>query len=131
MINKARFKEHFDYFDKEIVVEIIDIFVDEYDERIQKMTMSILDKNLEALKKAAHAFKGVIANFELDCQAYEKVSAIEHGVSGFLDETKAGHTLSYEASNSFYNLIKEDFEAFKHASSELLSDLKAIRCEYL
>lgn len=63
MIDRKKFNENFQYFEKEIVVEIIDIFQSEYDERYRKIENNIREKDFVQLKFNAHSLKGVIANF--------------------------------------------------------------------
>ena len=63
VIDWDRFKETFQYYDKEIVVQIIDIFESEFDERFVKMSQNLKDKDLEQLRFNAHSFKGVVSNF--------------------------------------------------------------------
>ncbi len=63
MIDKKQFSENFQYFDNEIVTEIINIFIDEYPERMQTLRKNIDDKDFEQLKFNAHSLKGVVANF--------------------------------------------------------------------
>jgi HPt (histidine-containing phosphotransfer) domain-containing protein len=131
MINRANFQERFSYFDKEIVVEIIDIFIDEYDDRIIKITRVIKDQNLDELKKTVHAFKGVIANFEVDCVAYQKAATMEQEASDLLTEIKEGRTFTKDDADVFFVSISNDFELFKTDSLDLLNELKDIRKEYL
>jgi HPt (histidine-containing phosphotransfer) domain-containing protein len=130
MINRLLFKEHFSYFDKKIVVEIIDIFIEEYDERIIKLTQFINDKNIDDLRKAIHAFKGVISNFDLAGEAYKKAALIEHETSVLLAEIKEGRAFSKEDSDKFFAEISNIFEVFKTESWVLLNELKQIRSEY-
>lgn len=63
VINETSFKETFQYFDKSIVLEIIELFIAEYPERIAAIKNDIASRNFESLKFNAHSIKGVIANF--------------------------------------------------------------------
>lgn len=63
MIDRQKFNEYFSNFDKEIVVDIIDIFISEYDDRFVNLRENVLRKDFEKLKFNAHGLKGVIANF--------------------------------------------------------------------
>jgi hypothetical protein len=63
MIDRQKLNDNFQYFDKEIVVEIIDIFFSEYDERFINLQKNVLEKDFVNLKFNAHSLKGVIANF--------------------------------------------------------------------
>ncbi len=63
VIQKDKFIENFQYFDKEIVVDIINIFIEEYPERMATLKKNIEEKNFKELGFNAHSIKGVIANF--------------------------------------------------------------------
>ncbi len=63
IIEKDRFRENFQYFDKEVVLEIINIFIDEYPERILSIRKNIDQKDFDQLRFNAHSLKGVVANF--------------------------------------------------------------------
>lgn len=131
MINEKNFRDHFSHFDKDIVVEIIDIFLEEYDDRIDKIASFIKKHDLESLRKAAHAFKGVIANFETDCEAYNHIEAIEQETREMIEEMNNGRVLSEEEENEFYHNLLQHFTDFRKSSFELRNDLKEIRKEYV
>ena len=63
MIDKKQFLENFQYFDNEIVVEIINIFIDEYPNRMETLRKNIDEKDFDQIKFNAHSLKGVVANF--------------------------------------------------------------------
>jgi hypothetical protein len=63
MINRQKMNENFQYFDKEIVVEIIDIFISEFENRFENLQKNVTEKDFIQLKFNAHSLKGVIANF--------------------------------------------------------------------
>ncbi len=63
MIDKKQFLENFQYFDNEIVLEIINIFIDEYPERMETLRKNIAEKDFDQIKFNAHSLKGVVANF--------------------------------------------------------------------
>lgn len=66
VINKEQFQENFKFFDKEIIVEIIDLFIGEFDDRMKGLKDSIESSDMAALKFNAHSLKGVISNFVAD-----------------------------------------------------------------
>jgi HPt (histidine-containing phosphotransfer) domain-containing protein len=85
LINEQSFNESFSYFDKEIVVEIIDIFLNEYEERLSTIKKAIEDKDFSNLKFHAHSLKGVVANFSApDVQA--KAKELEDKGTNSIDE---------------------------------------------
>jgi HPt (histidine-containing phosphotransfer) domain-containing protein len=63
MIDKEKFLENFQYFDNEVILEIINIFIDEYPERMEILRKNIDEKDFDQLKFNAHSLKGVVANF--------------------------------------------------------------------
>ncbi len=63
MIDRKKMNENFQYFDKEIVVEIIDIFISEFDNRFENIQKNLAEHDFVQLKFNAHSLKGVIANF--------------------------------------------------------------------
>ena len=63
VIDREKFIENFQYFDKEIVNDIINIFIDEYPERMSTLQKNVEEKDFEQLRFNAHSLKGVIANF--------------------------------------------------------------------
>ncbi|MEI6886025.1 MAG: Hpt domain-containing protein [Bacteroidota bacterium] len=64
MIDRQKLNQNFQYFDKETIIEIIDIFFSEYPERVEKLQKSINEKDFASLKFNAHSIKGVVANFQ-------------------------------------------------------------------
>jgi len=63
MIDKEQFIENFKPFDKEVVLEIIDIFIQEYPERMQELEKNIREDDFDSIRFNAHSLKGVVANF--------------------------------------------------------------------
>jgi len=80
MVNKQNFYETYQYFDKSVIVEIIDIFISEYTERFEKLSQNITDRDFQKMRFNAHSLKGVIANFSAPeplelVRSFEKTSA--------------------------------------------------------
>lgn len=63
MVNKEEFLETYNYFDNSLLVEIIDIFLNEYEGRLEKIYKDVTEHNFKDLRFDAHGIKGVIANF--------------------------------------------------------------------
>ncbi len=63
IIDEKAFTETFQYFDSSIVLEIIDIFIQEYPARIASIRNDIANGDFARLKFDAHSLKGVVANF--------------------------------------------------------------------
>ena len=108
-INKAQFIENFQYFDKEIVVEIIDIFLKEYPARVNAIAVDIESGDCDNLKFNAHSIKGVIANFVApqaeQCARELEIRATEKNMDG----------------------VKELFEEFKKSSASMVDELAELR----
>ena len=63
MIDKVKFKEMFAYYDKEVVAEVIDDFISEYEAKLNQIRDSIEDRNFELIRQSSHSFKGVVGTF--------------------------------------------------------------------
>ena len=111
MIDRQKLNQNFQYFDKETIIEIIDIFFEEYPERIQKMRKNIEDLDFVQLKFNAHSLKGVIANFQ-DPECIE--------LSRKLDEM---------AKNQEKNGLSDVFKNLMAASDKLLEELTSLKAE--
>jgi len=112
VINKAAFIDTFQYFDKPIVLEIIDIFLNESESRINAIRSDIESGNLNALKFDAHSFKGVVANFMAE-ETMSLARELEHrGAEG-----------KNEGLNELLALLEKSTEY-------LVADLKEIRKEF-
>ena len=112
MIDRGKFKENFVYLDKEVVIEIIDIFLDEYEGRLIKIQNNISVQDFAGLKFDAHSLKGVIANF-MDPPTIE--------LSRSLDE-KAKH----EDSTG----LQELFNDLKSATESLVVELHDLKNDF-
>lgn len=112
-INKTQFVENFQYFDKEIVVEIIDIFINEYPDRIASISDSIDAVDFDNIKFNSHSIKGVIANFVAP-QVEEKARNLE-----------------MMGGNKNSDGLKELFEEFKTESAAMVEELKVLKEEFL
>ena len=112
-IDRNQFVENFQYFDKEIVLEIIDIFINEYPDRIRAINDSIEAQNFDDIKFHSHSIKGVIANF---CAQNPEQQARELELLGTNKDTSG---------------LTEMFEEFKTSSAELVEELKEMRQQYM
>lgn len=113
VINKEQFIENFQYFDKEIVIEIIDIFLKEYSERINAIADNIESCDYDNLKFNAHSMKGVIANFVApqaeQCARELEIMGTEKNIDG----------------------AKELFEEFKESGSIMIDELAELREKFV
>ncbi len=89
MVNKQNFYETYQYFDKSVIVEIIDIFISEYAERFEKLSKNISDRDFQKMRFNAHSLKGVIANFSAP-EPLELVRSFEKESAELLDNNGDG-----------------------------------------
>mgnify|MGYP001627583189 CR=1 FL=1 len=109
VINKSAFTDTFQYFDKSVVLEIIDIFLSECDTRIATIRKDIAAGDLKALKFDAHSFKGVVANFMAD-ETYSIARELENRGA---DGNNQG--------------LEELIDQLEKSSALLVADLKEVR----
>lgn len=112
MIDRAIFSANYEIFDKEIVKEIIEIYIQEYPERIINMKKNIEENDLESLYKNAHSMKGVTANF-FDKETEEYARQLE--------------SKGKEGDNSN---LEEIFQQLVISSEKLVEELKKMAIEY-
>ncbi len=112
LIDKEKFQENFKHFDNELIVEIIDMFINERDERLKTIKQNIDDKDMDALKFNAHSIKGVIANFMADVPR---------------DHAKA---LEFKGKENDTDGLDELFAKLDKSTLELAENLKEIRIIY-
>lgn len=105
MIDRKKFSENFVYLDKEVIVEIIDIFLNEYRERLKTLQDNISAMDWTNLKFNAHSLKGVIANF-MDPQTIE-----------------LSRTLDERAKLQDVNGLQELYNNLKTATESLVAEL--------
>jgi hypothetical protein len=130
MINEKLFHEKYIHFDKETVAEIIDIFINEYQERIDRISRSLDRRSLEDLQKNAHASRGVVGNFDANTRAFHEITLIESQARLLLQEVKQGRTLSQNEEEEFFSKIENTFGDFKRDSRRLVGQLKELRKHY-
>lgn len=112
MIDREKFKDNFVYLDKEVVIELIDIFLGEYEERLTKIQNNVSTLDFTGLKFNTHSLKGVIANF-MDPETIE--------LSQKLDE----HA-KLETSDG----LQELFDNLKTATENLVTELDDLKKDF-
>lgn len=88
-MNKQEFLDTYGYFEKEVLVEIIDIFLNEYQARIDKLYSAIETRSFNELRFDAHSLKGVVATF-CDPVAKEKAYDLERSGASFMENNGEG-----------------------------------------
>lgn len=63
MIDWQKYNETFQWYGKEVEVDLIGILKDEYNDRMAKIEQNVADRDFEQLKFNAHSLKGSIANY--------------------------------------------------------------------
>lgn len=112
IINKSTLDQNFKVYDKEVVAEIIDIFFDEYPERIANLEKAINEEDFDSLKTVAHGIKGIIANFHAE-EPRELAKQLEHkGADKDISDTPA------------------ILEKLKDKTEQMMEELKQIKKEY-
>ena len=76
MIDWEKYNDTFQWYGQEAEVELIGIFREEYENRIQKIAQNVKECDWEQLRFNAHSMKGVVANY-YDPEAFESVRALE------------------------------------------------------
>ena len=97
VIDWEQFNDNFQYYDKEVIKEVIYIFINEYDSRISNLQKDIDEKDYTNLAFHAHSFKGVIGNY-MAPEVYELGRKLEElaiaksseGIPELFDKLKIG-----------------------------------------
>jgi len=63
MINLENFNENFKYYGNDVVVQIIDMFIEDHQEDLKMIEQNITNKDFLSLRFNAHHLKGSVANF--------------------------------------------------------------------
>lgn len=113
VINKEDFRTTYKPFDKEIVVEIIDIFIQEWPERYKELEKNIAVKDFESLRFNAHSLKGVVANFLAE------------------GPKELARQMEENGKNKNENNNKEILEHLDAQILEMIEELKVLRKDFL
>ena len=108
MINLENFNENFKYYGNDVVVQIIDMFVEDHQEDLKMIRQNIENKDFLSLRFNAHHLKGSVANF-MDPATTELSGKLEE-----MGETKTedGLTKIYDELQSATQALLE--ELLKH-----------------
>jgi HPt (histidine-containing phosphotransfer) domain-containing protein len=105
IIDWDQFNENFQYYDKEVIFEVVNIFVNEYEARINTLQKNINEKDYTNLAFNAHSFKSVIGNY-MASKPYELARKLEE-----------------LANNNSEEGILKIFVELKHTTKELRLEL--------
>jgi HPt (histidine-containing phosphotransfer) domain-containing protein len=111
MIDRKKFNDSFQYYDKETILSIIDLFEKELPGRFEKIRKNVLENDFEALFFNIHSLKNVSGLFMAPEQA-ELVGKMEE--------------MAICRTNQDMQVL---YTKLKSATEELLSELIVIRKE--
>ncbi len=126
MINRQKFNETFRCFDKDVIVEIIDIYTAEYPDRCLLLDRHCMSRNYRELSRAAHSFKGVLASF-LAVEAQQYARELEE-LSDKLANGRIQDALPLEA---LHGDVEKLVSQLKITSGQVKEELQEIRNSYL
>jgi len=104
MINWENFNTNFQYFENDIVIQIIDMFVEEHQEDLKMIGQNIINRDFIGLKFNAHHLKGSLANF-MDPETIELTRRLEEMGENNSEEGLA--STFAELQSAFKTLIQE------------------------
>lgn len=121
MVNKQDFFTTYSYFEKDILVEIIDIFNKEAPAKVEKLYADLETLNFENLRFDAHSLKGTIGSFCAP-EAWALAKDLE---------TIATHLIEKNGDGFFKNLIFEKIKEIETAVNMMISQLTEIKNEII
>ncbi len=113
MIDRKKFKEMFDYYDKDVVVEVIDDFIREYRQKLEEVRKHVECGDFEKARFFAHGYKGSIGTFmdpdaqKLAFSVEEAANAADPAIRGMLDQLS---TVSDDLARQLEE-VKKDYSA--------------------
>lgn len=89
MIDWQKYNDTFQWYGKDVEIELIGILQDEYSDRMAKIAQNVADRDFEQLKFNTHSLKGTIANYQAP-EPVELAKELEvmakEGISEGIDE---------------------------------------------
>ncbi len=76
MINWEKFDENFKHYGDDVMVQIIDMFIDDHRDDLKLIEQAILNRDYAGIKFNAHHLKGSVATF-MDAHATELLRKLE------------------------------------------------------
>jgi HPt (histidine-containing phosphotransfer) domain-containing protein len=110
MIDKEAFRENMKYFDKNIVLQVIDIFLDGYKDRLTNLEKNIKDIDFHGIDNNAHSLKGEVAYMSQELA--EMARKLEH----------KGKEQDSEGLQELFESLKKGCEEFSVELSEMRSE---------
>ena len=112
MIDRKEFIDTFCLSDKELVVDLIDIFLSGYEERFREIRKNVAEKDFEKLRFNAHKLKGGIAIFQdtISTDLSKKLTEMaKNRIDAGLDQAFADLEKSTILLLEEMNIIKQEF----------------------
>lgn len=66
MVNWQKYNETFQWYGKDVEIELIEMLKNEFDERMEKIAQNVACLDFDQLKFNAHSLKGSIANYHAE-----------------------------------------------------------------
>jgi HPt (histidine-containing phosphotransfer) domain-containing protein len=111
MIDKENFRNNFRYYDKEIVAQVIEMFLEEYEGRFIELQKNIDDQDFEKIDHNAHSFKGVVTYMSPDLYELARI-------------------LEFKGKEKDSSGLQETFDQLRNGTVELVSELAELLAEY-
>lgn len=112
MIDKETFRDNFKYYDKAIVLQVIDMFLEEYNDRFTVLEQNIRDLDFKNIDHNAHSLKGVVTY--MSTELYELARILE-----------------FKGKECESSGLQETFDTLKQSTLQLAEELVEMRKEYL
>ena len=110
-MQKDIFFSTYEDFDKSVIIEIIDIYLNEYQTKLEELLLLINSGDFESVKKAAHSIKGSNSVF-YDPISTESAFKIEHFEQKDIEKLK-----------SLFSALKQNMETL---AKELITIKKSL-----
>lgn len=112
MMNREKFRENFSHYDRNVVVLVIDIFLEEHTETLNELQRCIHEQDFESLRFKAHNLKGTVAYMSSELAALS------------LELETLGREKKPDGLQQTYDLLKKGV-------LELVEEMKEVRQEYV
>lgn len=111
MINKENFRNNFQYFDKSVVLQVLDIFLSEYQDRFNELEKNISELDFKSIDNNAHSFKSNVAYMSEELHELARI-------------------LEFKGKEQDSSNLRECFENLKTATLLIIDDVIELRKEY-
>jgi len=104
MINWEKFNENFKHYGDEVMVQIIDMFIDDHRDDLKSIDLAIQSRDYPNLKFFAHHLKGSVATF-MDPTTIELTRKLEE--MGDTKKDQGAHDTFMELKSALNSLLQE------------------------